>query len=399
MAASSGRWATAVHRARTEGGTPVRQALAIGLGLYIGATPFLGLHLALAVGLGWLFGLNRVKVYAAAQISNPLVAPFLYAIEAQVGSRLRNGHFLTLSRIDDVRLPGLAADILLGSVVVGLTLAAIGAALTYWGPSGRRADPFAAALVAAAADRYLAAGMTAWEFARGKLRMDPLYLQILREGQLPPKGRLLDLGCGQGYLLALLGEARNAWHRGHWPVGWPAPPVDLELCGVDSRPHVVARARRIVGDVATIDELDLTTSTLPTCDAVVLADVLHLLPRDAQDRLLSTMASVMPVGGVVIIREADADGGWKFRMVRAGNRFNSLLQGWLSRQFAFDSISGWNSRLSACGFEVERVERHDTGAFANALLYARLARRPMTPSLSERAESTVTAGVARSVQS
>src|SRR5262245_15748886 len=178
MPPSPGWWATAVRRARLEGNTPLRQALAIGLGLYIGATPFIGLHLALAIGLGWLFGLNRVKVYAAAQISNPLVAPFLYAIEAQVGSRLRNGHFLTLSRVDDVRVPGLAADILLGSVVVGLTLAAIGAALTYWGSSGRKVDPFASALVAAAADRYLAAGMTAWEFARGKLRMDPLYLQI-----------------------------------------------------------------------------------------------------------------------------------------------------------------------------------------------------------------------------
>ena len=30
---------------------------------------------------------------------------------------------------------------------------------------------------------------------------------------------------------------------------------------------------------------------------------------------------------MLIIREADAGGGWRFRAVRAGNRFNAILQG------------------------------------------------------------------------
>src|SRR5262249_6234964 len=91
MARRPSRLTAALHRYRTEGNTPVRQALAIGLGLYIGCTPFIGFHLPLSVGLGWLFGLNRFKVYLAANISNPLVAPFLYALEIQVGTWLRTG--------------------------------------------------------------------------------------------------------------------------------------------------------------------------------------------------------------------------------------------------------------------------------------------------------------------
>ena len=45
MPKRSGRLASAVYRYRTEHNTPIRQALSIGLGLYIGASPFMGLHL------------------------------------------------------------------------------------------------------------------------------------------------------------------------------------------------------------------------------------------------------------------------------------------------------------------------------------------------------------------
>ena len=63
-------------------------------------------------------------------------------------------------------------------------------------------------LVRRASDRYLATSITAWEFARGKLRGDPLY----RDGRSPagccaPGGTLVDVGCGQGLMLALLAEA------------------------------------------------------------------------------------------------------------------------------------------------------------------------------------------------
>jgi uncharacterized protein (DUF2062 family)/SAM-dependent methyltransferase len=399
MPLSPGWWATAVRRARLEGNTPRRQALAIGLGLYIGATPFIGFHMALALGLGWLLGLNRVKIYAAAQISNPIVAPFLYAIEAQVGSRLRSGHFLTLARIDDVRLQGLAADILVGSVVVGLVLAAIGTSLTYWGSSGRTTDPFESSLVTAAADRYLTAGVTAWEFARGKLRMDPVYLQILRDGRLPSRGVLLDLGCGPGYMLALLAEARDSWRRGQWLASWAPSPLDLTLHGIETRPRAARRARMVLEGAATISELDLTTSPLPHCDAILLIDVLHLLSRDAQDRLLAAAAAVMPKGGVLTIREADAGAGWKYWMVRAGNRFNALLQGRFSRRFAFDSAAAWCDRLASFGFDVDEVTRHDAGPFANVLLQARLNRPSSTDGPNETAHPRAVAAAARRVRS
>jgi SAM-dependent methyltransferase len=368
------RVAALVYRYRTEHDTPIRQAFAIGLGLYIGASPFVGFHLALSLALGWMFGLNRFRVYFAANISNPLVAPFLYALEIQVGSWLRTGHVLTVARLHEVRLQGLAIDILLGSVVVGLSLAAAGTALTYWGSGARRGSPEETRLVVAAAERYLSVGIGAWEFARSKLRFDPVYLQVLRDGRLPQRGRLMDLGCGQGLMLALIATAADEWRRGRWPASWPPPPEALELNGIETRPRVARRARAALDGAATISEIDLTAWLPPPCDAVLLVDVLHLLSREVQDRLIDGVARAMPPGGVLIVREADAAAGWKFNAVRFGNRFNALWQGKFRRRFCFDSVAGWTERLARAGFDVESVTRHDSGPFGNVLLQARLGR-------------------------
>jgi uncharacterized protein (DUF2062 family) len=370
------RLIAAVYRYRTEHDTPVRQALAIGVGLFIGATPFIGFHLVLALLFGWLFGLNRFKVYLAANISNPIVAPVLFALEIQIGSWLRSGTFLSAARLEEVRLQGLAVDILLGSVVVGSILAIMGALLTYWGSGARSGTPEETALVTAAAERYLTAGFAAWEFARSKLRLDPVYLQVLRDGRLPPTGMLIDLGCGQGLMLALIVAAADQWRQGRWPASWPPPPTKLGLHGIESRPRVAKRARRVLEGVAAIDQVDLSTWPLPPCDAVLLFDVLHLLSREIQDRLLGSVARTMHQGGILIIREADAGAGWKFNMVRAGNRFNAFWQGRLLRPFCFDTVAGWTARLTRVGFHVEAVTRHDSGPFGNVLLQARLEQRP-----------------------
>src|SRR5437867_3272594 len=83
-------------------------------------------------------------------------------------------------------------------------IAGAGTYLTLRNPSD---DPVFASLVRKASDRYVGTSITAWEFARGKLRGDPVYRQTLCGGVLPSGRTLVDLGCGQGLMLALLAEA------------------------------------------------------------------------------------------------------------------------------------------------------------------------------------------------
>ena len=372
-AARPGWLTAALHQIRTEGTTPWRQALSVGLGLYIGASPFIGFHLALSIVLGRLFGLNRLLVYAAANISNPFVAPVLYAAEIQVGAWLRTGQIYSPSTIDDIRLGGLALDVLIGSVVIGTILACLGVALTYAAVRARGVDPAVARLVDAAAARYLPFGIGPWEFARSKLKHDPMYLGVLEDGVLPARGRLVDLGCGPGLMLALLASAKAQFRAGDWPAGWPDAPVDLELLGLELRPDAARRAREVLGTEATVEERDLMQGDVPDGDAYLVFDVLHLMPCDAQDRLLEVVARSLPPGGVLVLREADAAGGWRFQLIRLGNRIVAILHGRRRRGFHFRTAQAWRDRLESLGFAVDEARTPNRTPFANVTFYARRA--------------------------
>jgi uncharacterized protein (DUF2062 family)/SAM-dependent methyltransferase len=366
-----GRLTALLHRYRTEGNTPIRQALSIGLGLYIGASPFIGFHLGLIIFFGWLFGLNRLKAYLASHISNPLFAPILYAVEIQLGAWIRTGHMYSTVSFDQLQFGPLALDVLIGSVVLGGVLAVTGTIVTYALMSEHGRDPQIAHLVDAAAERYLTIGLSTWEFAHAKLEMDQVYLDVLKDGVLPDAGVLYDLGCGQGLMLSLLGTARDRYPSGEWPAGWPAPPSALELRGIELRPRVAKRTRELLQDLATIETLDLSETSLPSCEAVLLLDVLHLMAADAQDRLLEDIARALTPGGVLVLREADASGGWRFRMVRFGNRLTGLVHGRFGRHFAFRAASAWTAKLKSLGFEVARLTPNRGGPFANFVVYAR----------------------------
>jgi SAM-dependent methyltransferase len=350
----------------------------------------MGFHLLLTLVFGRLFRLNRLKIFLAANISNPFIAPFLFASEIQIGRWLRTGHIYSASMLHTIRLQGLAIDVLLGSAVVGSTLAIVGTALTYALMRGRGTDARVARLVDAAAARYLLFGVRVWESVYGKLRMDPVYLQVLRDGVLPNTGTLLDLGCGQGLMLVLIAEAQERYRLGDWPVAWPPPPMALRLRGIELRSRVAERASELLEGVATIEKRDLTGAALPTCSAVLIFDVLHLMSRDAQIQLLRSIAIALDSAGVLVIREADAAMGWRFRLVQIGNRFNAVWQGRYSRRFSFRTAGEWRAALEATGFVVTSAPDHGRVPHANFTLYARVESPPGATRLDahERAGTT-----------
>lgn len=357
-----------VYELRTEGQGPGREACAIGVGLFIGCSPFYGFHLLISWACGWLLGLNRLKVYLAANISNPFVAPLLVFAEVQTGVWLRTGSFLplTVRAVTAVSPWQFGADLLVGSAIIGAVLGGVGGLATYLLIRRGSADPVFDTLVRHASNRYVGSSIVAWEFARGKLRGDPLYREVLFGGWLPSGGRLLDIGCGQGLMLALLAEAERIARDGGAPTGVGLPRFS-RLVGIEMRAHRARLARAALGPDADIIESDARTVSPGGCRVVLLFDVLHMMSGAEQDALLSAAVGALEPGGVILVREADASAGLRFEAVRIGNRLTALASGAWRQRLTFRTVSQWRECFSRHGLEVEDTFTGKGTPFANHL--------------------------------
>ena len=357
---------------RTEGAGRGREAAALGVGIFIGCLPFYGFHLLLVAVAGWLLGLNRLRMYLAANISNPLFAPVLVLVEIQAGAfiRRREFHQLTLEAVRTTDMWTFGGDLLIGSIVVGSAFGAAVAAATLASlarvPS---LPPHLDATFAAAADRYLEFSITAWEFARAKLRRDPVYRTLL-ETALPPGGTLVDIGCGQGLALATLVEARRSVAQGTWD-GARVPPTPAMSIGIESRKRVAVLASKALAPDARIVHAAAPEGLPSAITIALLLDVLHLLSHDEQQRLLRSIAERLEPGGVVLVREADAAGGWRFDAVRLGNRIKNVAVGNWRQSFHFRSHRDWHGLLAAQGWHVEAHPTSEGTPFANVLFICR----------------------------
>lgn len=366
------RLAELLYRLRTEGDTPLLQSLSVATGVLVGCLPVYGLHLPLCIGLGRLLGLSRLTMYLAANLNNPLVGPLLVYAEIQAGSFLRRGSFypLSLAALREVRLADCLVDLALGSVAVGVTLGLLAGVAAYAVLREGGERRFRKLLVDRAAQPYLDTGYPQWEFVRGKLSFDPVYLHLVTSSLLPSRGRLVDLGCGRGILLALLSAYGEVSASAQRPEGWAEPP-ELELEGVEGRRRVAAVARRALGGRARVRWADLRGLEVPPCSAVVMLDVLHYLDGELQRDLVTRATGALGEGGVLVVREADAGAGWRFAVTVGAERLRSVLRGGPRERFCFRSAGEWRALLEAHGLTVSVEPCHRGTPFANVLVVGR----------------------------
>jgi uncharacterized protein (DUF2062 family)/predicted methyltransferase len=357
------------HDLRLEGRGPAREAAAMGVGAFIGCLPVYGAHLLLVIAVGRMLGLNRLRMYIAANISNPFFAPVLIFAEIQAGALIRRGeaHDLTLTAIRATDPWTFGTDLVIGSVVVGTAIGLAMAALTW--ASVANAPPLVpqvARVFDLAAYRFLEVGVIAWEFARAKLRRDPIYTAAV--AMLPRSGgTLVDVGCGQGLTLAVLLEAVSAQTRGDWPSGMPPPPRFDRLVGIETRARVAAMARRALPEGAEIIHEAAPAGLPARLTAALVFDVLHLMSAADQERLVMELRARLEPGGVVLVRDVDAAAGFGFHAVRIGNRLKNLAVGQFGQTFHFRTVAEWTALFTRAGWTVERSPMGHGTPFANVL--------------------------------
>jgi len=218
---------------------------------------------------------------------------------------------------------------------------------------------------------YIDAGRYAWHFARGKLRHDPVFFSLLRLGLLPDRGDLLDLGCGQGILLSLLKTAKEEYRAGRWPRGWPQPPLNLRLRGMELSERRVRAAQRALGGAAQVIQGDVRDLELPQSSVITIFDVLFYLEIEEQRHLLDKVAGALEQGGLLLVRETDSGGGFAFAMSRWSERFAAVLRGDFRQREHYRSAPEWTAELESRGFSLDVQPMSAGTPFSNFLFVAR----------------------------
>lgn len=228
---------------------------------------------------------------------------------------------------------------------------------------------FYRALANDAAERYRPAGRFACHFAYGKLTRDPAFALILRHGLLTRAGRMLDLGCGQGLIAALI-EAAGA-RREAWPEDWPLPPSATAYLGIDVHRRDIDRAGRSVDGMARFVCADIRNASFAPADTIVLLDVLHYLDSDAQDDLLRRARDAFEGEGMLLLRVADESPSLRCRFTHAVDRIVMALRRHRFAPLHGRPLTAWIHTLEALDFEVTATPMPPGLPFPNVLLVAR----------------------------
>ncbi len=225
-----------------------------------------------------------------------------------------------------------------------------------------------------AANRFQPGGRFAVGFAKGKLTGDPVFEYFLRDGVLSESKDILDLGCGQGILSALLIEAAKAQAEGHWPADWP--PVSpsnihgIELMASDVRRAHAALGQHAPGEGASFEVGNIATTAFSPCDTVVILDVLHYLPYDAQIDVLERVYDALQADGQLLLRIGDQDGGFGFRWSNWVDHVVTWCRGHRLPRLYCRGLEEWVDLLKTLGFEVDVKPMSQGTMFANILLHA-----------------------------
>lgn len=123
----------------------------------------------------------------------------------------------------------------------------------------------------------------AWAF------WDHKYLPLLRD--LSPDAPILEIGCGEGRLLAYL--ARRGFRH---------------ASGVDISAEQIALAERRGVQAELADAFEVLARRRGTCAAIVAVDVLEHFSRDELGRLATSINAALMPGGRLIVQTANGAG-------------------------------------------------------------------------------------------
>ena len=164
---------------------------------------------------------------------------------------------------------------------------------------------------------YLYKGPVLEWYMRVKLRLEKNY--TLFDELLPREGRLLDLGCGYGFMSYMLHFAGP---------GRQITAIDYDEDKIEVAAHCFSKNERV-----SFGHADVREFVFERYAGIVVSDMLHYLEPSAQKAVLVKCISSLNEGGVLVIRDGDADLQDRHR----GTRFTEFFS---TKVAAFNKTGG-----------------------------------------------------------
>ena len=121
-------------------GSPREIALGFALGLFIGMSPFFGMHIAISVVFAMILGWSKIAAAIGVNITNVFTAPLIYPVTYYVGTKITgfNRHVNWPTSIDFngflqlvKESPMIILDLCVGGAILGLPIAIVGYYLAF----------------------------------------------------------------------------------------------------------------------------------------------------------------------------------------------------------------------------------------------------------------------------
>lgn len=192
----------------------------------------------------------------------------------------------------------------------------------------------------------------------GKLSSDPICGQVVTLAHaLGSLGEVVDVGCGRGQMGLLL--VTEGWATSANGYDWDEEKVREAnaAAGGDER------LRYWVGDTR--------EEPIPSCDTVLMLDVLHYLTHDEQSALVLRAAKA--ARRAIVIRELDPDRGWRSAMTRLQERVTTGLRYNVGARVLVRRIEPVVACLEGEGFSVSVEPSWGSTPFSNVAIIAKKA--------------------------
>jgi SAM-dependent methyltransferase len=193
------------------------------------------------------------------------------------------------------------------------------------------------------------------QFVFWKMKTDPLFAAV--EGAVPPRGQILDLGCGYGIVA-------------HWLTLF-APERSVLGVDFDADKIRVAQTTARANARVTFEQRDiLEWPEYPACDCVLLCDVLHYFPREMKAEVLCKAFRALRPGGCLIVRDACAEETSRHGVVAWSEKWAVRFgQNKTRHGLHFESAAAYLGLLEDAGFIQSRTLL-EAGLGSNAMLVA-----------------------------